>query len=133
MPRHTAFSLLELMTCLGIILLLSALAYPLYENQIARAHRRNAQIQLFKLAQDLEIYRSENGRYSGFSPLYREKNYDFKIVGASEDYYLLKALPSLVQARRDKNCGILSLDNMGKRGISGDGNLNQCWSSGTPA
>ncbi len=127
MQKNCAFSLVELVIALGIILTLATIAYPTYEGYMARSYRQNAQIQLLKLAQNLEIYHGENQSYVGYVQTVQSKHYDIKIAGASEENYSLEAIPDLVQAKRDKLCGSLNLDNTGKRSISGNGNLAQCW------
>jgi type IV pilus assembly protein PilE len=130
MHKKYAFSLIELMICIGILMVLSTLAYPLYEGHIARTYRQQAQIQLLRLAQDLEIYHGEHQSYLGFGQIPVNAHYEIKITGVSEDQYSLEAIPKLRQTKDDRNCGVLILDNTGKWSVKGKGNLRQCWPSG---
>lgn len=127
MYKKFAFSLIELIVCMGALMILSTIAYPIYESHLVRTHRQKAEIQLLKLAQELEIYHAENHRYEGFQQALLNPYYEIQILG-SEEEYLIQATPKAKQAKRDKDCGTLSLSNTGKRSISGGGRLSQCWS-----
>jgi type IV pilus assembly protein PilE len=127
MFKNLAFTLLELMLAISILLILSAIAYPTYQGHLARSYRQSAQIQLLKLAQQLEIYHSEYHRYSGFTPAIKTPHYEIKIIAASEEHYLLQAIPNATQIKQDRNCGILTIDETGKRISNGKEDLKQCW------
>lgn len=118
---------MELLSCLAILMILSTISYPIYENYLSRAYRLQAEIHLLKLAQDLEYYQAEHGSYLGFKEIPLSQHYEIRIKEATEDEYHLEALPQKQQAKRDKNCGTLSLHNKGKREISGKGALRECW------
>lgn len=57
------FTLIELMIALAIVGILAAVAYPSYQNSVAKARRAEATAALLEGAQALERYYSVNGRY----------------------------------------------------------------------
>ena len=56
-------SLIELMIALAVIAIISSLAYPSYQNQLADARRTDAQAVLMEAAQYMERFYTENNRY----------------------------------------------------------------------
>ncbi|WP_373088162.1 type IV pilin protein [Zhongshania sp.] len=64
MKRSLGFTLVELMITVAIIGILASIAYPSYQEQIAKSRRNEATNALFSSAQALERYYSANGRYT---------------------------------------------------------------------
>lgn len=126
MHKKLAFSLWELLVCLSILMILSTLAYPIYTQHLRRSYRQQAEIQLMRLAQELEIHHAKYHDYQGFKSLPVNAHYEIEISDASENDYLIQAIP---KAEQDRFCGTLSLSKTGKRGISGHGDLKTCWPS----
>jgi type IV pilus assembly protein PilE len=62
--RNLGFTLVELMITVAIIGILASIAYPSYQEQIAKSRRNEATNALFSSAQALERYYSANGRYT---------------------------------------------------------------------
>ncbi|MGJ8686338.1 MAG: type IV pilin protein [Spongiibacteraceae bacterium] len=62
--RYIGFSLIELLIAVAIVSILAAVAYPSYQNQVAKARRNEATNALLTGAQALERYYSTNGRYT---------------------------------------------------------------------
>jgi type IV pilus assembly protein PilE len=126
--RYSGFSLVELLILLAIIALLASIAYPSYISHITKAKRNSAVIALIDLASRLEIYYSEHYSYSGATIDNLNINfYRLEIINADAISYLLKATPIGTQAKYDKYCGSLILDNLGNKTISGTGVINNCW------
>jgi type IV pilus assembly protein PilE len=124
------FSLMEVLISLAIILILSAIAIPSYTHHITQANRSEAEIALSKLAVALEQYFTLNNTYknstldvSTFSP----KNYALEITSATTTSFLLTAIPSATQAKQDTECGTLTLNSSGEKGIKGSSTLEECW------
>ncbi len=61
---NSGFTLIELMVTVAIIGILASIAYPSYQEQIAKSRRNEATNALFSSAQALERFYSANGRYT---------------------------------------------------------------------
>jgi prepilin-type N-terminal cleavage/methylation domain-containing protein len=62
-PAAGGFTLIELVTVMAIIAILTAIAIPNYFQFIARGHRSEARATLTHAAQWMERWRTENGSY----------------------------------------------------------------------
>ncbi|WP_372878513.1 type IV pilin protein [Spongiibacter marinus] len=64
--RHlfNGFTLIELMITVAIVAILASIAYPSYQEQVAKSRRNEAANALMIGAQALERYYSSNGRYT---------------------------------------------------------------------
>lgn len=64
--RHLfkGFTLIELMVTVAIVAILASIAYPSYQEQVAKSRRNEAANALMIGAQALERYYSANGRYT---------------------------------------------------------------------
>ncbi len=58
------FTLIEVMIAVAIVAILASIAYPSYQEQIAKSRRNEATNALMVGAQALERYYSANGRYT---------------------------------------------------------------------
>lgn len=61
--QKNGFTLIELMIAVAIVALLAAVAYPSYQEQIAKAKRADAASALMTGAQALERFYTSNGSY----------------------------------------------------------------------
>ena len=62
-PNH-GFTLIELMSVVAIIAIISAVALPSYQKHVTKTHRADAQKHLLEISQCMERYFTENGRYN---------------------------------------------------------------------
>jgi len=129
--RQFAFTLIELIIVLAIICIVTCIAYPSYESYIIKARRSNAAIALMNLAASMEQYYTNNHTYQGASlkNLRINNNNDFyhlQITLENNTTYLIKAIPVGVQAKTDKKCGTLILNQLGEKSVS-KGNAIYCW------
>lgn len=132
------FTLIELMIVVAIIGILVAVAYPSYQEHLGKGRRADAQGALMGLANAMERYFTENGRYvdaGGAAPalgaagIYpneapidgNTKYYDLSITAATQTTYALSAAPKGAQAA--DRCGTLTLTSTGVRG----GAAADCW------
>jgi len=146
------FTLLELMIVVAIIAILAAIAIPIYQDQVAKARRTDAEGALSSFANAMERYYTENSTYLGAAqgttaaysnsahapvstvfasqaPLdSATKYYNLVIYTLQPNSYQLRAVPIGVQA----GDGFLSLNSNGQRGWdkNDDGSLStaeQSW------
>lgn len=154
-PRAVCgFTLIELLVVLGIIGVLSAIAYPAYQNHVLRTHRATAAACLQELAWQMErrytvrqSYLPEAGqpalplltcagagagRYvytHGDVPLSPAPPSGAPAVvpGPTDSQYRVLATPMGAQAA-DTVCGTLGLDHLGTRSRSGTAaDVQSCW------
>ncbi len=159
-PRPAAgssagFTLIELMITLAIIAILSAVAYPLYANQLIKSQRVEARTALMRAATLLERRFTQDAGYpasaAAFSTLYglaqstpiysdpdnaaSATRSRFLVTyapgtppatGLAPLSYTLTATPQ-ANARTDSDCGNFSLNERGQRSVSGSNPRNECW------
>ena len=65
LKNNKGFSLIELMIVVAIVGLLSAIAYPAYDNYVKRSKRVVAEGDLYALRNAMQRYFSENNTYLG--------------------------------------------------------------------
>lgn len=133
--KQTGMTLIELLIVVAIVGILVAVAYPSYQDHIARAKRAEAKGILLETAQFMERYYTSNGRYDqdpaavavalpyAQSPKTGTKNYDITpdfTACALGQCYTLSAAPTGSMA--GDACGTLTLTHTGTQGPSAD-----CW------
>lgn len=126
------FTLIELMVTVAVVGILSAIAYPSYQQYVTRTHRTEAQTVMMSQAQAQERLMTNTGAYAsqtinspeGSSD--SDRRYLITVTPASGSYSITAA----PEARQnDEKCGTLKLDSVGRRGISGSGSVSDCWKS----
>ncbi len=133
--RQTAgFSLLEVTVTLSIFAIVVVLAMPSYQHVLVKVRRTEALTTLMNLSSTLERLYIKQGNYKDakFSQLIRAKllstkYYHFSLSFPKDHQYMLKATPQNTQAMQDGSCGILSMDNTGKKTVSGTLDWRKCW------
>lgn len=141
--KADGFSLMELMITIAIIGILASIAYPSYQEQVAKSRRAEASGALLSAAQALERYYSANGRYttaaggSTLPSVFLNKvpengvaYYTIASSSASANAFTLKASRAGVMAGDD--CGDFTLDETGAYSItakpSGSSkSVSNCW------
>ena len=132
-PNHAGFTLIELLTTLMIISVLVMCSYPIYTNYILKTRRIQAEVALLDLASGLEQYHLLHQTYMNATLVDVQINqytdtqlYRLEIGSTTETSYILKAYPMQIQ-QADQLCGILSLNYLGQKMISGSGKVSDCW------
>ncbi|HHJ16845.1 MAG TPA: type IV pilin protein [Gammaproteobacteria bacterium] len=137
MQTNSGFTLIELVIAMLIISILASIAYPAYTEQVQKSRRADCAAELTLFANEMERFATSRGTYvggggdfingtcpiNGGTPVY-----DFSVVAANGSTFSIQAAPRGPQAT-DK-CGILTLDNLGRKGMNGAAaglNVQDCW------
>lgn len=132
------FTLIEVMIVVVIVAILAAIAYPNYSNHVTKTRRAAAAGCLAELTHFMERYRTTHMSYEDADdPLpvtgcmgELEDFYQFGFDGAvTASAFKAQATPIGVQESRDTLCGVLAVDQAGRRTVSGSASVdpNQCW------
>jgi len=128
MKRNNGFTLIELLITIAIIGILTAIAYPSYQDYIKKSRRADAQGALQGLAQAMERYYTTEGTYTGAATagadtgkptIYSTTSpvdggiayYNLKIASAAASSYIIGAEPTAAQ----QDDGVLLLKSTGAR------------------
>jgi type IV pilus assembly protein PilE len=144
--RHTAgMTLIELMVVVLIIGILAGVGYPSYRDYVMRAKRADGKALLMDAAARMERLYFDKNRYTvsaldigygAVAPTSAEQNYVLSAVagatGSINTSYLLTATPNASKTpapHTDVDCGNLTLDSRGTRGITGatPATVESCW------
>ena len=141
----TGVTLIELLVVIAIVAILTAVAYPSYQDYLARGWRTQAIACLEEIAQGMERRFTAAMSYAGTDPppnscaiggdpawamldedLARRYSLGFAVDPAA-DAFRVQAVPIDRQAELDARCGTLTLDQAGRRSVSGGTNVDDCW------
>lgn len=138
---NQGFTLIELMIVVAIIAILSAIAYPSYDESVKRGKRADGQAYLLDLASQQEAFFAQNLSYANSVTAAAQLNTS---ANSSEGHYTLAvaALPAgcvatgnkcrtytltATPAFSDAKCTTLTYTNAGTKGNTGTGNVDYCW------
>lgn len=131
MKKRQGFSLIELLTTLAIISILTTLSIPLYTHYTTQESRIEAEVALENLASALEDYATLNNTYENATLAQlnipndtANHRYQLSIATADASHYLIQATPL---NNNDPLCGTLTLNDLSEKGITGAGQLSDCW------
>lgn len=132
---NRGFTLVEVMIALVVVGLLSALAYPSYQQQVAKGRRTDAKQALLELSQKLERYYTERGTYVGAalgtSGIYPNVSsggyYDLQITAQTLDGFSVKATPR--GAQTGDACAAFQYNQLGEQTVGTGATLSavKCW------
>jgi type IV pilus assembly protein PilE len=132
--------LIELVTALAIVAILTSIALPSYFAYRARAQRSEARATLIQAAQWMERWRTERGSYQDplkapappalpgplqNSPASGNFTYQITVVTPTPATYVLSAAP--MGSMAGDGCGTYTLDNTGLRQHTGALDPRTCW------
>lgn len=130
------FTLIELMVVVTIIGVVAAIAYPNYTQYTLRSNRSAAQSFILGVANKQEQYILDARQYTDklatlnmTTPSEVSKNYDITITGVAitPPAYTITATPKGTQAAKDTACKNLTINQAGKKEITGTGAVADCW------
>jgi len=137
------FTLIEVMVVVAIIAILSAIAYPSYQEQVARGKRSDAKGELLEHAQWMERQVSVSGTYAKTAagtaitssaaelPALKPATaavYDMSFTATpTASDYTLRLIPKTGGAMANDKCGTFSITNTGERTASGTLGTADCW------
>ncbi|MBS0289907.1 MAG: type IV pilin protein [Proteobacteria bacterium] len=123
------FTLIELMIVLAVIGILTAIAYPTYQNHMIDSRRSDGQAALLNMSSLMESYFTENNTYVGANPTTlgitnasQQGYYTLSVTTATATAFTLSAAPAGVQTA-DTTCGTLTITNTNIKGP----NPSTCW------
>lgn len=140
------FSLIELMIVVSLLAILTAIAVPAYMNQVENTRRTDGQRSLMDAYTRMERFFTENNTYNtatintnvntdiltdpdggtaGVMPS-NDGFYNISITAQTATSFTLTATPTGAQTG-DTTCANLTINQLGQRGNSGGGSLNDCW------
>lgn len=136
---QAGFTLIEVMIVVAILGILSAIAFPSYQEHVRKARRVDAQTALMELSQFMERYYTSNGRYLStqnkaptlpFTESPKDSTSKSYRLGFADDSptasgYVLEAVPQ--GAMLNDTCGTLTLSNTGAKGQGQGESLATCW------
>jgi type IV pilus assembly protein PilE len=140
--KQRGFSLIELLTAVAIVAVLSSIAVPAYRQYVRRADRAEARTALLENVQFLERNRTATNRYDEDgagremnaerllvtqSPKDGRARYTIEIEDLGRATYTLKAVPVAGGPAAGDECGTLTLTHQGVKGISGSSTVAACW------
>ena len=142
-PRQQrGVTLVELLTVVLIVGILAAIVVPSYQDSVRKARRADGQAVMMELAQWMERFYTENGRYDqnragnavttivpvSLMAAPKESNVtysNFALSNLAERTFTITATPATAQVG-DK-CGNLTLNQLGQKGVSASIAVEKCW------
>jgi type IV pilus assembly protein PilE len=133
-PNMRGFHLIEILSTVAILSILVALSLPIYSQYTIGVKRIEAENTLSKLAIAMEKFHVEHNTYENatlealhFPATIVRNNYRLTIQTAANNHYILIAEPLGKQAEKDQHCAGLILYSNDKKGVTGSGNVEECW------
>ena len=129
--RIIGFSLLELVIVLAVIGILLTLAVPSYQRYTQRVHRAEAIRMMLAIADCQERIRASTGFYdtSNCGDGFNSDSHELRIEPPESSASLVFTIIAQLRQGSGDDCGNLSQDQAGSRGISGNqATVSKCWS-----
>jgi type IV pilus assembly protein PilE len=133
---RSGFTLIELMIVVAIVAVLAAIAYPSYQEQVARSRRADAKTVVMENAQFMERFYTQNGTYLNATlPILEapkdagQKFYDLAFAVGQPTAISFTVVATPKGAMAGDACGAFTFDQRGTKGTSGGTKPGvECWS-----
>lgn len=141
--RMRGMTLIELMTVVAVVAILSTFAVSSYRNSVLRAHRTDARAAVLRIAAQQEKFFLQNGRYADDSELATAPPAGLGIPAETDGAQFGLTIQNVDTARdfiavataqggqlNDTDCRSLSVDQTGQRLATNDGGADNsafCW------
>jgi type IV pilus assembly protein PilE len=138
------FTLLELLVALVVLGILAAIAVPAYQRHVRRVHRAEAMTTLLELLAAQERFHLRHGVYSsdpaapppdglGLGAVSQGGRYSITVaLSADGQSFIASATPTREGGQAaDAECLAFSVDQRGRRAVSGSGGVASCWRHGS--
>ncbi len=123
------FTLIELMLVIGVIAVLSAIAFPSYLEQVRKSRRGAVKADMVEYAQRAERQHSSSNTYAGYALPYtvspREGGTAYYILKVDTTPSTFKITATPQGAQMKDSCGELSIDQANRK--TSTGTLSSCW------
>lgn len=133
-PHAAGFTLVELLVVVAIVAILGAIAYPGYRSHVVKTQRSAAKACLTQYASLVERFYTTSMTYVGApgppgcaTEGSMDLHYTFSTTGLSATAYSVRATPTATFAERDKDCGTLTLNQVGEKNVLIKGTVDLCW------
>lgn len=132
--QQAGFTLMELMIAVGIIGILSAIAYPSYKEYVMKGRRADAKSGLLRVQLAQEKYRANNVSYGtlaqiGLGTSSPDNHYTIAVANPSATNYTATATPTGLQT--GDSCGTFAANMAGKTTSASvqttDAKVSECW------
>ena len=135
---NNGYSLIELLSVLVIVAMISSIAYPIYASAQLRLNRVEAKQALLSLQNSYERYFMTHNSYEKAkigegshsilaTDITTKGGYKLEISEQKAGYYVLTAIPYSSSAKKDLECASFTLSSYGEKDITGTGNIHTCW------
>ena len=120
--KSSGFSLIELMIVIVIMAILSAIAYPSYQDSIYKSRRADAKSDLVEIASFLERYFTENNSYI-VAALPDSITSEYYIYSSAANTFSFVLTATSIGTQTSDPCGNLTLTHTGVKGAD----ISDCW------
>ena len=131
--RIAGFTLIELMIVVAVVAILSAVAYPSYQEHVRKSRRAQAKADLVEYSQLAERWHTTNNTYVGFTLPFNQSpreagapaRYALAINTTQSTFTITATAQASTGQDKDK-CGNLGIDQAGVK-TNSSGALSDCW------
>jgi type IV pilus assembly protein PilE len=130
--QQKGFTLIEAITVVAIIGILSAVALPFFNNESMKNRRTEAISAATRIANELQEYHADNFTYQNYAISAAISNglkwYTAAVVNPTQTTFTVTLTPIAGSAQAGDECGTFSIDEKGSKSVSSS-TVAHCWST----